>query len=106
MGPLNRRQKVLGFLVLPVLGLLLAPFVAVQIQERILRHRAGRLLADRRSVMMRKGSAEDMRAAFSRWGPFASGCNGQNCWFHKNLDRVAQNLGSASSSFLRGSSNC
>lgn len=86
MCPLNRKQKILGLLALAVVVILLAPFVAVQVQERIFRHRAERLLADMRSLMMHKGGAEEMRAMFERWSPYNTGCTGQNCWFHKDLE--------------------
>lgn len=86
MRPLNRKHKILRFLAVVIVVILLAPFVAVQVQERIFRHRAERLLADMRSLMMHKGGAEEMRAMFDRWSPYDGVCSGQNCWFHKDLE--------------------
>ena len=59
MKALTRRKKILGFVGLAVLALLLAPFVAVQIQERIFRHRAEQLLADMRGLMIFKEIARN-----------------------------------------------
>jgi hypothetical protein len=77
MRQLNRKQKMLGFLALAVLGLLLAPFATVQIQERIFRHRAEQLLADIRTIELHKASPTQLRAIFDRWnsGP----CSEQHC---------------------------
>ena len=69
MKPFSRKKKILGFVALAVLVLLLAPFVAVQIQERIFRHRAEQLLADMRSLMMHKASLAEIQAVFRRRNP-------------------------------------
>jgi hypothetical protein len=79
MRPLNRKRKILGFLVLAVLVVLLAPFVAVQVQERIFRHRAEQLLADMRSLMIHKAGLAEIQAVFKHWHPSESDCNEQDC---------------------------
>jgi len=78
MRRIGRRHKLLWFLALAVLGLLLAPFVAVQIQERIFRHRAEQLLADMRTLMLHKANLAEMQTVLSRWSP-DSGCIEQDC---------------------------
>jgi hypothetical protein len=69
MKRLNRKQKLLAFFVLALLGLLLAPFVVVQIQEWIFRYRAERVLADVRSLIIHKAPAREVEAVFRRWNP-------------------------------------
>jgi hypothetical protein len=71
MRPLSGKQKVLV-----VIGILLVPFVAVHIQEMIFRHRAEQLLADMRSLMMRKANAAEVEAVFKRWNPNGNPCFG------------------------------
>jgi hypothetical protein len=56
----------LAFLAIAVLGLLLAPFVVVQIQERVFRHRVEQLFAEVRSLMLHKATLADIRAALKR----------------------------------------
>ncbi len=82
MRPLDRKQKVLRFIALAALGLLLAPFVAVQVQERIFRHRAERLLADMRSLMLRKATMAEIEAVFKRWNPHGDPCFGELGYFY------------------------
>jgi len=79
MRRFGRRQKILGFLALAVLGLLLAPFVAVQIQERIFRHRAEDLLADMRTLMMHRGNPTKILAISKRWDADGDPCSAQDC---------------------------
>lgn len=79
MRPLRRKHKVLAFLAIAVLGLLLAPFVAVQIQERIFRHRAEQLLADMRLLMTHRASWAEIQAVFKRWDPQGTPCSGGFC---------------------------
>jgi len=83
MRLLSRKRKVLWFLALAVLALFLAPFVAVQIQERIFRHRAEQLLTDMRSLMLRKANLAEIQAVFRRWNPTGdprgNPCRDQNC---------------------------
>ncbi|MFZ0960422.1 MAG: hypothetical protein WAO35_05915 [Terriglobia bacterium] len=85
MRPLNRKRKILGFFALAVIVLLLAPFVAVQVQERIFRHRAEQLLADMRSLMMHKASPTEEQAVFKRWNPSDVECSAEACWFKIDL---------------------
>ena len=72
-------------LALAVLGLLFAPFVAVQIQERIFRHRAEQLLADMRLLMMHKAQLPEIRAVFERWHPSEVYCDSYQCWFRSDI---------------------
>ncbi len=85
MKSLSRKKKILGFVALAVLVLLLAPFVAVQIQERIFRHRAEQLLADMRSLMMHKASLAEIQAVLRRWNPDEVPCSENGCWFETYL---------------------
>jgi hypothetical protein len=72
-------------LALAVLGLLLAPFVAVQIQERIFRHRAEQLLADMQLLMMHKAQLPEIQAVFKRWHPSRQDCISYQCWFRSDI---------------------
>lgn len=69
MRQISRWRRTLRCLALAVLGLLLAPFVAVQIQEWMFRYRAERVLADVRSLMIRKAPASEVEVVFRRWNP-------------------------------------
>jgi hypothetical protein len=75
----------LWFLALGVSGLLIAPFGAVQIQERIFRHRAEQLLADMRLLMMHKAELPEIRAVFERWHPSEEHCDSYQCWFRSDI---------------------
>jgi hypothetical protein len=79
MRQFGRWQKILGFLALAVLGLLLAPFVAVQIQQWIFRHRAEDLLADMRTLMMHRGNPTKILAISKRWDADGDPCSAQDC---------------------------
>jgi hypothetical protein len=67
----------LAFIAIAVLGLLIAPFVAVQIQERIFRHRAEQLLADMRSLMLHKANLKETQAICNRWTAGGDPCSGR-----------------------------
>jgi hypothetical protein len=68
-----------------LLTLLLALAViisAIPIQQQILRHRAERLLADIRSLTLRRSSWIDVQGVFRRWGAWGhydGACTQQNC---------------------------
>ena len=69
MRRIGRWRRTLRCLALALLGLLVAPFVAVQIQEWAFRYRAERVLADVQSLMIRKAPARDVETMFRRWNP-------------------------------------
>jgi hypothetical protein len=85
MRPDIHKKKILGFLALAAFGLFLAPFVAVQIQERIFRHRAEQLLADMRLLMLHKANLAEMQRVFKRWNPDSGSCSDLDCWLETNL---------------------
>ena len=85
MRRLSRKHKMLTFLAIAVLGLILAPFVAVQIQERIFRHRAEQLLADMRALMTHKAKLTEIQAVFKRWHPSEEHCESYQCWFRSDI---------------------
>ena len=85
MSPVSRKKKILGFLALALFGLLLGPFVAVQIQERIFRHRAEQLLADMRFLMLHRANLNEARAIFNRWNVDGDPRAGQYCSFEVEL---------------------
>jgi hypothetical protein len=85
MRPVIRKKKILGFLALALFALLLAPFVAVQIQERIFRHRAEQLLADMRFLMLHRANLNEARPVFNRWNVDGDPCAGQDCSFEVEL---------------------
>jgi len=60
-----------------LLGILLAPFVAVHVQEMVFRRRAEQLLADMRSLTLRKANMAEIQEVFKRWDPHA--CSEQSC---------------------------
>src|SRR5690348_6074526 len=82
MGRLNPKCKILGFLSLVILGFLLAPFVAIQVQEWKFRYRAGRLLADMCALQLHQAGVEETQMIFKRWNhnerPIC-------CWFETHL---------------------
>jgi hypothetical protein len=76
----------LAFLAIAVLGLILAPFVAVQIQERIFRHQAEQLLADVRSLMLHRSNPAEFAAVAKRWHQDGPSCTEQHCWLETGRD--------------------
>lgn len=89
MRRLSRRQKILEFLALAVLGLIVAPFVAVQIQERIFRHRAEKVLTDVRWLMLHRTNPPEFTAIAKRWHQDDPSCTEQHCWLETGLDYTA-----------------
>jgi len=83
MRPLSGKQKTLV-----VIGILLAPFVAIHIQEMIFRHRAEQLLADMRSLMMRKANLAEVQGVFNRWNHSDYRCPGSDCWLEVYLTNI------------------
>lgn len=82
MGQHGLKRKILGFLALAVFALLLAPFVAVQVQEWMFRYRAGRLLADMRALQLHQAGIPEIQAIFMRWNhEERPTC----CWFETGL---------------------
>jgi len=59
--------------------------VAVQIQERIFRHRAEQLLADMRALMTHKAKLTEIQAVFKRWHPSEEHCESYQCWFRSDI---------------------
>lgn len=60
-----------------MLGILLAPFGAVHLQERIFRYRAGHLLSDMRFLVGHQANLPEIQAVFKHWDPHA--CSEQGC---------------------------
>jgi hypothetical protein len=69
-----------------MLALLFAPFVAVQIQEHIFRHRAEQMLADMRSLMLHRTNPTELPAIAKRWIADDASCSEKHCWLETFLD--------------------
>lgn len=82
MGRLGLKRKILGFVALAVVGLLLAPLVAVQVQEWTFRYRAGRLLAGMRALQLHQAGIPEIQAVFMRWNHED---RPRCCWFETDL---------------------
>jgi len=78
MRPLSGKQKTLV-----VIGILLAPFVAVHAREMIFRYRAEQLLGDVRSLMVHRGTRTELQAMSDRWN--SAPCTEQNCDLESDL---------------------
>ena len=85
MNTLGRKKKFWGGVALAVLGLLLAPFAIVQIQERVFRHQAEQLLADMRLLMMHKADLPEIRSVLKRWHHFEPWCDENDCWLQSDI---------------------
>jgi hypothetical protein len=82
MGRSGLKRKILGFFSLAIVALLLAPFVAVQVQEWIFRYRAGRLLADMCALQLHQAGVQETQMVFMRWNhKERPTC----CWFETHL---------------------
>ena len=74
-----------------VLALLLAlglVAVAIQAQQRLLRHRAERLLADVRALNLRQSdwsAAQELMRRWGSWGHYEGACNEQHCLYQVAL---------------------
>jgi hypothetical protein len=62
-----------------LLVILLAPFVAVHVQEMIFRYRAEHLLADVRSLVVHNADLAEIHAVFKRWDPKGHPCTEDGC---------------------------
>lgn len=80
--PWGRVLRVAGVV---VLALVAALAVFVQIQQRILRWRAERLLADMRELQSHKGTWADAQKIMTRWGAWGSyegACTQEQCDYY------------------------
>lgn len=97
MGRLGLKRKILGFIVLGIVALLFAPFVAVQVQEWTFRYRVGRLLADMRALQLHQAGIPEIQAVFMRW-------NHEDhptcCWFETDLSLGPMPPGIADKEYL------
>lgn len=71
----SRHSRTLRIFIL--LGILLAPFGAVHLQERIFRYRAGHLLSDMRFLVGHQANLPEIQAVFKHWDPHA--CSEPGC---------------------------
>jgi hypothetical protein len=72
-----------------VLALVVGLVVFVQIQQRILRWRAERLLADMRELQSHKGTWADAQKIMTRWGAWGSyegSCTAEQCTGHIEIE--------------------
>jgi hypothetical protein len=73
------------------LAVLLVTALSIHLQQRILRARAERLLADVRSLELRKATFEEAQPVFRRWhdfGHYNGECNQQRCTFEVTLQDI------------------
>jgi hypothetical protein len=81
---LHKTLRIVAFCVLASLAVI----ATMQIQQRILRIRAGHLLSDVRSLVLRNSSWSDAQRVFARWGAWGhydGVCTSQNCDYRIEL---------------------
>jgi hypothetical protein len=74
--------RILRAVGLSALALLLVAFAFVQIEQRLLRHRAERLLADFRSIRLHQSTWADAQVLMTRWGAWGhydGQCTASDC---------------------------
>jgi len=77
-----RLLRILRWIGLGVVGLIVALFVVVQGQQRLLRHRAGRLHAEIVALQMHPGTFADVQRMQQEWGKFGhwdGECTAHHC---------------------------
>jgi hypothetical protein len=82
MAPISRWRRAIRIAAVSILVLVAALALFVSIQQRILRWRAERLLADVRAVQMGKSTWKDAQSLMYRWGKWGhydGSCTGQQC---------------------------
>lgn len=90
----NRFPRLFRFLkygAVLALGVLLTTALLIHVQQRILRGRAEQLLADVRSLELRKATFEDAQQVFRRWrgfGQYHGQCAQQHCTFEVTLQDI------------------
>jgi len=89
VGVLRRLRRALDFSFFAVFALLLLALAASQIEQRLFRHRAERLLAEIQSLELRKTPWPEALAKFQHWDAnrqFNDHCDEHNCSFQITLD--------------------
>jgi hypothetical protein len=75
-----------------VVFLVLTTFLAVQIQQRMLRGRAERLLADMHQIRLYQSTWADAQRLMTRWGAWGhydGSCTAENCKYKIEMDSIA-----------------
>ena len=78
-----------------VVALLLFTFLAVQIQQRTLRWRAERLLADMHQIRLYQSTWADAQRLMTRWGAWGhydGSCTAESCKYEIEMDSIAISL--------------
>ncbi|WP_157466474.1 hypothetical protein [Edaphobacter aggregans] len=76
-----------------VLSLVLLTFLAVQIQQRMLRWRAERLLADMHQIRLYQSTWADAQRLMHRWGAWGhydGSCTAESCKYEIEMDSIAR----------------
>ena len=74
------------------LSLVLLTFLAVQIQQRMLRWRAERLLADMHQIRLYQSTWADAQRLMHRWGAWGhydGSCTAASCKYEIEMDSIA-----------------
>ena len=80
--------RIVRLIVISCCVLLVATFVTVQVGQRILRHRAERLIPDVQRLEVGKSSWADLQGIMARWGKYGhydGTCNNRECHYEINL---------------------
>jgi hypothetical protein len=75
-----------------VLSLVLLTFLAVQFQQRMLRWRAERLLADMHQIRLYQSTWADAQRLMTRWGAWGhydGSCTAESCKYEIEMDSIA-----------------
>jgi len=78
-----------------IVALLVLVFALVQIPQRVLRHRAERLLADFHSIQLHESTAQDAERIAKRWGAFThtqGNCTAADCEYSIALDDMTHRI--------------
>ena len=81
---IKRGLAVLGWLMLGLTGLFLVCCVAGELRQRILVHRASRLLADMHRIELHKSTwadAQKLMIRWGRWGHYEGTCTAEDCLY-------------------------
>jgi hypothetical protein len=87
--------RVLKVISISIVVLVVLAFVLIQIQQRILRHRAEQLLADMHELRLYQSTWQDAQRLMQKWGAWGhydGQCNTQDCSYAIQLTNPASDL--------------
>lgn len=84
-----RVVRVLRMVVVTAVVVVLVAFAFVQVQQRVLRHRAERLLADFQAIRLKQSNWADAQVLMERWGAwghYEGTCTAEDCGYTVKLE--------------------